>query len=265
MPCEKTEIPWERSKTHLLEPPVASMFRLVSDTLHSAADLLWPRRCLHCDEPTSRTLCLCESCVANFDKDTSPTCPRCTSTVGPHTDVSQGCPRCRSAHYRYASAQRWGVYDGELRNAILRMKYRGGESLAEAMGVAWAASRRDALMASSPHVVAAVPLHWRKRWARGFDQAELLARGVAEGLGLPFAAGTIRRVKATPQQSGVSPTERRENLKNAFRPSRTGVWKAVRVLLVDDVLTTGATADAASAAILAGGAAQVDVAVLAHR
>ena len=241
------------------------MIRIVTETLHSAADLFWPRRCLHCDEPTSRSLCLCESCITHFDKDTAPTCLRCTSTVGPHSDTSQGCPRCEKQTFRFASAQRWGVYDGELRNAILRMKHRGAESLAEVMGVAWAVSRQTGLLATGPQAVMAIPLHWQKRWQRGFNQAELLARGVAEGLGLPYVARAIRRVKPTPQQSGVSPTERRENLKNAFRPWRTHGWQGLRILLIDDVLTTGATADAASAAILAGGAAQVDVGVLAHR
>jgi ComF family protein len=241
------------------------MLRHVTDLLHSAADLVWPRRCLHCDEPTIHTICLCDSCLQYFNKDSAPACPRCTSTVGPHSDVREGCPRCRAQSFRFRSAKRWGVYEGELRNAILRMKHRGGESLAEILGLAWAAARKTSLMESSPQAVMAVPLHWRKRWHRGFDQAGLLGLGVAEGLGIPFISNAIRRVKATPPQSEVSATQRRENLKGAFRPHRTRGWQGLRILLVDDVLTTGATADAASAAILAGGAAQVDVAVLAHR
>lgn len=241
------------------------MWRIITDTLHSATDLFWPRRCLNCDQSTNHTLCLCQSCIEQFSKDSDPACPRCTSTVGPHTDTSQGCTRCRTQSYRFASAQRWGVYDGRLREAILTMKHRRGESLAEVMGMAWALARKNSLIRATPQAVMAVPLHWRKRWGRGFNQSEVLARSVAEGLGLTFIPNGIRRVKSTPPQADVSATQRRENMKDAFQPWRTRGWKGLRILLVDDVLTTGATADGASAAILAGGAAQVDVAVLAHR
>jgi len=158
-----------------------------------------------------------------------------------------------------------GVYDGELRDVILQMKQRAGETLAEVVGWVWASARRETLMKSQPQEVVPIPLHWRKRFARGFNQAESIARGVAKGLGIPLRKGVIRRVKSTLEQSGISPTERRENLKDAFRPANGRRLNGLRILLIDDVLTTGATADAASVAILAGGAAQVDVAVLAHR
>jgi ComF family protein len=238
---------------------------LVRETLLAAADLVWPRRCLHCDGQSASEICLCEACRKTFTEDSHNSCPRCCSTIGPHADASDGCLLCKSSRFHFASAQRLGVYDGQLRDAILSMKHRGGETLAEVMGLVWAEAHRKRLMKPQPQAVVAVPLHWRKRFSRGFNQAEMIARGVALGLGIPLIPRAIRRVRPTPQQTGVTPTERRENMKNAFRPSRTRRLKGLRILLIDDVLTTGATADAAAVAILAGGAAQVDVAVLAHR
>lgn len=243
-------------------PPLPTIIR---ESLLAAVDLVWPRRCLHCDGQSPSDICLCEACREAFTGDAYNACPRCTSTIGPHADASDGCLQCKTSRFHFASAQRLGVYGEQLRDAILAMKHRGGETLAEVMGAVWAEARREQLMKSQPQAVIAVPLHWRKRFARGFNQAELIARGLASGLGIPFIPRAIRRVKPTPPQTGVTPTERRENMKGAFRASRVHPLKGLRVLLIDDVLTTGATADAASVAILAGGAAQVDVAVLAHR
>jgi len=244
---------------------MAALPALLRETLLSAADAVWPRRCLHCDRPTDSSVCLCESCTEALTTDRHSCCPRCSTTIGPHADASGGCLRCHAQKFHFASAQRLGVYDGELRDVILQMKQRAGETLAEVVGWVWASARRETLMKSQPQEVVPIPLHWRKRFARGFNQAESIARGVAKGLGIPLRKGVIRRVKSTLQQSGISPTERRENLKDAFRPANGRRLNGLRILLIDDVLTTGATADAASVAILAGGAAQVDVAVLAHR
>ena len=109
-----------------------------------------------------------------------------------------------------------------------------------------------------------VPLHWRRRWRRGFNQAEMLARGVGRRHGLPVRPRRLVRVRATPPQQGDADARRR-NVRDAFAVRRTGNGSVGRrLLLVDDVFTTGATANACAAALLTAGAGAVGVLTLAR-
>ena len=233
----------------------------------AATDLVWPRACLVCDEPVSEpsAWCVCPCCVTAMTTDLHLTCPRCSSTVGPHTDVSASCVRCRNERYRFASAIRFGVYDGRLRDAILRIKQPGGDGLAEILGILFAQSHREKLLASAPQVIVPVPVHWRRWWERRHNQSEGIARGVASVLGIPMMRRAVRRVRGNPKQTASTVEERRRNVQGAFRPTTLSGVRGLRVMLIDDVLTTGATADAAAEAVRSAGAAQVHVAVLAHR
>ncbi len=236
-------------------------------TWFAATDWVWPRACLLCEARMTdpAAVCLCPTCVTALTTDSHLTCPRCSSTVGPHTDTSAGCPRCRDEVVRFDSATRLGVYDGRLREAVLRIKQVAGDALAEALGTIFALKLRQKWEKDGPQVVIPVPLHWRRRLTRGYNQAESVARGIATELRLPLVTRAVRRVRPTPKQTAVTATERRRNVAGAFLPTTLAAVKGLRVLLVDDVLTTGATADAAAAAVRTAGAAQVHVAVLAHR
>lgn len=197
--------------------------------------------------------------------DNFATCLRCASSIGPHGPVTGDCPRCRNEIYHFASAQRFGVYDGVLRDAILKVKNPRQESLAETLGILWGEHSRPRLLQSNPQVIVPVPLHWRRRWERGSNQCESLARGLGLALDLPVKTWAARRIRATPVQTAQTPAERRKNVVGAFRCGRFSSVKDLRILMVDDVLTTGATCEAVTLALLSAGAAQVDVAVLAHR
>jgi ComF family protein len=111
-----------------------------------------------------------------------------------------------------------------------------------------------------------VPLHWRRQWARRFNQSALLAEVISRNCGVPVAHTALKRVKATPQQVGLSQSERALNVQGAFRV--VGEGKAAltgqKLILVDDVLTSGATAEACARALLRAGAANVDVLVFAR-
>ena len=112
-------------------------------------------------------------------------------------------------------------------------------------------------------VVVPMPLHWRKRWQRGFNQSELLAAAVARRIGAPLARAVSRR-KFTPPQAGLTNAMRRTNVAGAFEVNKSSALKDRRVLLVDDVLTTGATASACASAIRRAGARRVTVITLAR-
>jgi ComF family protein len=120
------------------------------------------------------------------------------------------------------------------------------------------------LQALGPHVIVPVPLHWRRHWQRGFNQSEALARALAQRLGTRCRPALLRRIRATPPQPGCTPPQRRDNVRGAFAARAGSSLPGQTILLVDDVLTTGATATEAARALQALRPARVIVAVLAH-
>jgi ComF family protein len=159
---------------------------------------------------------------------------------------------------------RLGPYEGLLREVILRLKYVHGEGLAEVLGELWVSHLEPRLRDLKADVIVPVPLHWWRRWTRGYNQSEVLARAVADRLHIPCKSGWLRRIRNTPRQVGQSTTARRENVRKAFSASTWAELRGKAVLLVDDVLTTGSTASDAARALRAAGASRVVVAVLAR-
>jgi len=141
------------------------------------------------------------------------------------------------------------------------MKHSSGEALAEMIGELWAESAESRLRALGADSVVPIPLHWRRRWWRGYNQSEALARPIAARLALPLYTSWLRRVRNTPEQKGRSAADKMENVRDAFRACGSGPAGRT-ILLVDDVLTTGATASEAARALRRGGAKRVVVAVL---
>lgn len=229
---------------------------------HTLADLLYPPRCLVCHRPPSRGH-FCDGCRPALFDDAALACPRCALTVGPHGVHGGRCPGCRYRPLGFKAALRLGVYDGRLGEAVCQIKRAANEGLAETLGEGWGEARRQAFDALQPDAVVPVPLHWSKRLRRGYNQSAALAFGLSAALARPFRPRWLRRVRATHEQKAqVSLAARRENVKDAFRarPDVAG-W---HVLLVDDVMTTGATASEAALALVKAGASRVTVAVLAR-
>ena len=227
--------------------------------------LIMPGVCLACHELLSpERNDFCSECDRLFGADPNPTCPRCSSTVGPHSDLTDGCNQCRGESFAFDRAMRLGPYEGRLRELILRLKAPGSEGLSEAVGERFAEQVCPKFGTIRIDLVVPVPLHWRRRWQRGFNQCDLLARAIACRLGRPCHPGWLRRVRYTEMQSSLSPTARRDNVKRAFRTTAWARMRDQHVLLVDDVLTTGSTAHEAARALRNAGATSVSVAVLAH-
>lgn len=242
--------------------------RLLREWLAGWADLILPPSCLICDIPAGE--CdgfrhgLCARCFAAVTQDPHETCPRCAATVGPYTDVSRGCLVCRRAGFAFERAYRLGVYAGRLREAVIRMKTPAGGKLAERMGTVVRDVLVPRLVGQGITLVVPVPLHWRRRWIRGHNQAEELSRELAAGLGVPHRAGWLVRRKFDPQQRQTSASARRRNMVGAFCVSRRASLVGATVLLVDDVMTTGSTLHEAARTLRHAGADRVWVAVLAR-
>lgn len=226
--------------------------------------LLYPSACSICQTVLpAQGGPFCPACRQALTNDSDTLCPRCAATIGPYTQVTAGCPHCRNESFAFDAAVRLGRYENVLRDVVLRLKHLTGEELAEVVGRFWAEHARVQLQALGAELVVPIPLHWIRRWWRGYNQSEALARSLAKGLNLPCRPGGLCRVRSTPFQTQQDAGARRQNVRQAFR-ARPRQVKGQTVLLVDDVMTTGSTASEAAAALRKAGARRVVVAVLAQ-
>lgn len=190
-------------------------------------------------------------------------CARChTPFLSEDRLDEQGlCRLCRSGAVEFEAAYSFGLYEGELRELVHLFKYDGVRSLSGVFGewLAAAMPRHQRFDAIAP-----VPLHWWRWFRRGFNQSELLARELSRRTGVPLLAQALRRVRATPQQAQLSRGARRRNVARAFQAARPAELAGKRILLIDDVFTTGATLNACAAALKKAGAAHVSSLTLAR-
>ena len=239
------------------------ILRLLGDGL---LQLVYPVVCQICLEPPgSSHLRFCPSCRAHLETDRFSFCGRCGSSVGPHEDLTDGCIRCRSVSFRFTRVIRLGVYEGLLREVVLRMKSQAGESLAWAMGEIFAKRMEGIVGQGSADGVVAIPLHWWKRASRGYNQSEALGRSVATHLRIPYVNAGLVRTRRTNPQVGLTAAERRHNVCGAFAVRRPHAIEGKRLLLLDDVMTTSSTACEVAGVLRKAGAADVIAGVLAHR
>jgi ComF family protein len=238
--------------------PVAAMLR--AECL-GMLDLLLPAACPGCGAllPDPSGSSLCPPCLLGIKPITDPSCPRCSlpyATLGGESHPCEGClrdpPPFTVVHAR-------GLFDEGWRQLIHRFKYDGKFLLDQALGLQLLQALPEEL---SPDLLVPVPLHPGRLRERSYNQALLLARVLGRRLRRPVPSRLLQRVRATPPQQGLTAEARRRNLKGAF--ALRGKLHGERVLLVDDVLTTGATVRECSRVLVEGGAAEVQVAVLAR-
>lgn len=229
-------------------------------------DLLLPPSCAGCgvqDGPRP-AVPFCGGCIQRMEFPAGPTCPRCAASVSPAIAGRDRCPRCRGVPLRFDEAVALGSYRGLLREMLLRAKDAGqGAGTLAIAELAWQRCG-ERIAAMEPDVVVPVPMHWRRRLVRGTNSPALLAEVFARRLGVPLATGLLRRTRHTRPQFSVPPSARRANVRRAFAV-RTGYHlNLARVLLVDDILTTGATCSEAARALKDRGALRVSVVVAAR-
>jgi ComF family protein len=228
-----------------------------------AVDVALPQLCAACREPVGGAG-LCAACWARLTFITPPYCERLGIPFpfdpGPGV-LSREATTDPPAYRRARAAVR---YDDVARKLVHAFKYGDRLDLAPTMG-RWMANAGRELIAGADAIVP-VPLHWRRQWLRRFNQSALLGEVVGKAAGVAVAHTALKRVKATPQQVGLSQAERASNVQGAFRVpgSAKAAVSERRLLLIDDVLTSGATVDACARALLRAGAAQVDVLVFAR-
>jgi ComF family protein len=224
-------------------------------SLHSQfLDILLPPRCVGCRRVG---VWLCDECLAQFSFVEPPFCARCGNAM-----VADGlCARCRTSHLQIERIRSALYFEGTVREAIHWLKYNGCTELAGPLGHLMAVYWMQHPMPAD--VLVPVPLHADRLHERGYNQAALLAREMASQVGLVVDEQTLVRQRSTDPQVELDARQRKENVRGAFRCSGNGLV-GKRVLLVDDVCTTGATLEACAVALYDGRARSVQALTLAR-
>lgn len=224
---------------------LARLARKVAALRTALLDLLFPPRCVTCRRVGTW---FCAACRAHIEKITPPICDRCGRPLR-----SPYCPYCLKTPIQIDGTRAVAFFEGNLRVAIHAFKYHHRTALADDFG----AMLYDYLLTFPLPVdtIIAVPLHADRERARGYNQALLLAHALGARLRLPVWSDVLIRTRATQSQTELDAAQRRENVRNAF--AATPRVNGARVLLIDDVCTTGATMDACGAALYACGAKSV--------
>jgi ComF family protein len=235
---------------------------IIQDTFSVLTSVLFPAPCRICGSAlvNASRIPICPPCLESFKPIADPICQCCgrpfVSAIA--AQASQPlCRLCRTNYYGFDSARSFAVYDEKLTSAILLLKYDQVTRLGD-----WFAARLAEVIARSPDLgrvdlVVPVPLHTDRYRERGYNQAELIARPLAKHLGVKFSPGLLTRTKPRPSQLVLSRSEHWKSVRGAYA-IREGVnIDKLRILLIDDVLTTGATLDACARVLKNAGAAAV--------
>lgn len=226
------------------------------------SSVLFPAPCRICDKllTNASRIPVCERCLNGFERISDPMCQCCGRPfVSPHAaDAMQPlCRLCRIGAYAFDRARSFGVYDDALSAAVVLLKYEGVRRLGDWFAGRLAETAQKCAGDWRIDLVVPVPLHAGRLRERGYNQAELIAKPLAKKMGLRFGSYLLVRTKPRPAQLILSRTERWSSVRGAYATSERARVDNLRILLVDDVLTTGATLDACSRALKKAGAKAV--------
>ena len=234
--------------------------------LRKVLDLVFPPQCLLCEtidySSTSFSGSYCSECASKLCPLPINRCLCCGAEIGLYSVSENGCTHCRHRNLRFESVTCLGMYEGPIRKAILAAKWSFSAVPIRSLGRLLATERLDELQLLNVDRVIPIPQHWRQRVVRHFNPAWIVAEEIASELRVPCDAHLLYRQRQTRAQKRVPVSQRFGNQSDAFALQDMHVVEGERILLVDDVLTTGATCSEATKLLRQNGARQCHVAVL---
>ncbi len=224
--------------------------------LSGLADLLFPPRCAICGAATEKDG-FCGDCLAQVEFIGHPMCPRCGMPYPVENGVDHLCGDCIKGRQNFSVARSVGIYKNNILEIVHRFKYGRKLTAGRLLGSMMADRAECLLNIGDYDVIIPVPLHKERLRERGFNQSLLLAREISGRFGIPVDFESLRRVRDTGTQVSLSGSRRRENVRGAFEAA--GSVRGKRVLLIDDVLTTGSTVGECARELVGKGAREVAV------
>lgn len=238
----------------------------VQEVASGITDILFPPTCLMCGIALTGDdrYPFCADCLNAMHRVAPPLCPSCGRPFTAAPGEDHLCEECILLHSPFSIARAWGRYEGVLLDAIHLFKYHGRISVGEALGRMMAKVPPTSLAIRSYSLVVPVPLHPKRLRERGFNQSLILARQIAKQHAIPLDFSALRRRSHTEAQVNLSGKERRANVRGAFAVTDRSKIKRHRILLVDDVYTTGSTVMECANVLMQNGAREVAVLTLAR-
>jgi len=238
----------------------------LSPFLNALTDILFPPLCHACREfiPDAGAVHLCAGCLAGSPAIVSPLCPVCGEPFATEGGSDHPCGGCTASPPPFVAARGAVRFDGPVREVIHRFKYGKKVHHARPLGLLAATRLAGFAAAAAADLVVPVPLHLKKVRQRGFNQAVLLGERLAGAWRLPLSRNNLRRIRWTEPQIGLSAAERRENVRDAFGVLHPPEIAGRRIILVDDVYTTGSTVAESAETLMNSGAAAVFVVTVAR-
>lgn len=224
-------------------------------------DILFPPLCHICKEfiPDAGDIHLCPGCMEGVKLLTSPLCRVCGVPFYTEGGADHLCGQCAISPPCFAAARGATLFEGPVKELIHNLKYNKAVRLARPLSIITARHLAPFVQNCSPHMIIPVPLHIKRLRARGFNQSALIADRLSKEWGVPLSRRALSRVRWTEPQIKMSAEERVWNVKGAFAVKEPAMVRGRRVLLIDDVCTTGSTINECARTLLAAGAAQVFV------
>ncbi len=235
-----------------------AFLHLIQSASESVKAFVYPPHCLLCRTPLDESDGLCPGCWESLGIISGPRCGRCGCP-----GLSRPCTNCADKDYVFSRLFALTAFSRSVQRLVHMMKYQGQTAVGQTLGRALGRMLEGESLAEPRPAVVPVPLHGSRLRERGYNQSSLIARSLARELELSVEDRALRRVRATETQTNLDSAKRGANMQGAFVVRRRDLVSQRRVLLVDDVVTTGATANACAAALLEAGASEVDVAAFA--
>lgn len=215
---------------------------------------MFPRRCPICDKCINSNIDICSKCEGKLQFLKEPKCKKCGKPID--AEEKEYCMDCEKSNHLYETGIGAYVYSNEVKQSIYKFKYYNRRDFSEFYGRSIATHFQKEIEYWNADVIIPIPIHRKKLVSRGYNQAELFARELSKWLQIPTDSHLLVRVLNTKPQKELGNNDRSKNLKNAFKLTEN-VVKYNKVILVDDIYTTGSTIDACSEVLLLGGAKKI--------